>query len=395
MKKKWTVFGLVCSLAMGAAFVSCGDTKAEEMKVMQVSCNPSVEFVLDEKDKVLSVNALNEEGNIIVSGEAFVKLSAEEAAKRFVESSKELGFILSSGVKGEVTVAENEVTISFSGDGAAKLYNSVKKKVNEYLTAEKITVSVTQGEAITEADLEALVAECAPYMEASEIQKLEYMELVETLYESRKETAELYSQELKTAYYEQKAFIMEQAELEVVIERLDFVSKEIAKSLNTSYETTMKSLEELRKSSLIDENSPYQAALKGFREAKVNYLQYREQVMEMELGEFTQDVQKQLKALDDALKGTETLLAQAGTQANSQIDAAKTMARSGYTAIITAIGDYSTKVNASLTDIEAKQRTKKAEFFTTFERNYAAAITAAKTNWSNMKTELESKTPQA
>ncbi len=395
--KKWTVFGLVCSLAMGATFISCGEAKTEESKkVMQVSCNPSVEFVLDEKDKVISVNALNEEGNLIVSGEVFLNLTAEEAAKLFVEASKEMGFIVETGVKGEVTIAENEITLSFLGDEATKLYNSVKDKVGEYLTAENITVTVTQGAAITEANLEALVAECAPYMEAAEIQALDYMELVETLYESRKETAEFYSQELKTAYYEAKAFAMEQAELEVVKGQLDIISKTIVEEVNKGYVSAINSLETLRKTCLVDENSPYQTALKSFREAKVAYLQYRAQVAAMELGAFTQEVQTQLKALDDAVASTEAALTKAGEQANQQISDAKALASSTYNAVIAAISDYSSKVNASLTDISKRQQTAKAEFFTNFETDYAAAIAAAKTNWSNMKTELEGGTqPQA
>ena len=45
---------------------------------------------------------------------------------------------------------------------------------------------------------------------------MEYEALVNEIVKSRKETREMYSQELKNAYYEAKAFALEQAKLETL-----------------------------------------------------------------------------------------------------------------------------------------------------------------------------------
>ena len=133
--KKITAFLCALTVVAGGAMtmVGCGgeETANGEKKVMNVSLNPEVEFVLDEEDKVVSVNALNEEGNLIISAETFTGKSAEDAAKLFVEVSKETGFVVSGSVK----AGENEINISISGDTkkAEALYNDVKAKVNEYL----------------------------------------------------------------------------------------------------------------------------------------------------------------------------------------------------------------------------------------------------------------------
>ena len=78
--KKLAIFCAAMMAATGvSAFAGCAEAK--EQKVMNLSLNPEVEFVLDENDKVVSVNALNEEGNLIVSAEVFTGKTAEEAAK--------------------------------------------------------------------------------------------------------------------------------------------------------------------------------------------------------------------------------------------------------------------------------------------------------------------------
>ena len=91
MKKMMAVLGASIFTFTGmSVFAGCSE-QAEGKTVMNVSLNPEVEFVLDADNKVVSVNALNEEGNLIVSAEVFTGKSAEEAAQLFVKVSKETG----------------------------------------------------------------------------------------------------------------------------------------------------------------------------------------------------------------------------------------------------------------------------------------------------------------
>lgn len=392
MKK---ITALVCALTMmaGGAFALVGcnaeTAKNDTKKVMNVSLNPEVEFVLDANDKVISVNALNEEGNLIVSAETFTGKSAEEAATLFVEISNETGFLVSGNVK----AGENEISISLSGDTAAAnaLYEDVKGKVNEYLSKENITAQIEQAAAITEAQLETLVAECAPYMEAAEVQALEYAELVETLYESRKETAEFYSQELKNAYYEAKAFAMEQAELETLKSKVGSLFQIAFDAAYKVYSETVSSIEDLRLRLLVNEDSLYQRGLASFREAKVAFLKYRNEVAEMEETEVTEEVLDALAQHEARLESAEASLLELGEQANEEIDAVKATLQTQYETVIELLENASVKVNDHLTEISEKQKEKQTEFFTAFEEDYATAIEKAKTGWADMKAELTAK----
>ena len=389
MKKTVATLCAVLTCATGVCMMgSCGDKTAEaEKTVMNVSLNPSVEFVLDGKNKVVSVNALNEEGNLVVSAENFIGKDMDVAVTLFVEVSKETGFLVS----GNAQVANNAINVSFSGDAeqATELYNKVSAKVGEYLSKEKITATVQQAAAITEEKLEALVTECAPYIEAAKVQAMEYAELVEVLYESRKETAEMYSQELKNAYYEAKAFAMEKAELEVLKSQVTGLSQIALDVSYKAYEEAVNALETLRMETLVDAESEYQKALAAFREAKADYLAYRAEVAAMEQTQVTETVLAALVEYENVVNAKEEVLLSIGKMANDGIDTAKTQLGVLYDAVVKGIEDAAVKVGDFVGEISDKQKAAQEEFFTAFETNYAEAITAAKNEWANMKGSLE------
>lgn len=393
MKKR--AIGIALALATFAgvgAFAGCNDTesteqKQNEKKIMQLSLNPSVEFVLDENDTVVSANATNEEGNLILTAQTFTGKSASEAAELFVQVSKETGFL----VKGNVKTGENEITISFSGDteDAKTLFNAVKGEIQTYLTEQNVTAQVEQSKAIAKEELEKLVAECAPYLTEAEITVMSYNELMETLLASRKETAELYSQELKNAYYSAKAFALEQAELETLKTHLSEIQKIAYTVAYTGYTEAVSVIEQTRLTMLVNADSPYQLALAEFREAKADYLEYRNYVASLEETEVTKEISEKLAQYQTVLDGTEEKLLQAGKNANLALDTAKTQLKVAYDAVVKMLDDASVKANAYAEEISANQKTATTAFFEKFETDYAQAKNIAKTGWTDMKNKLK------
>ena len=138
--KKLTSLLIVLVLVVGALFAltACDQTdKNAPTTVMNVSLNPEVEFVLDGHGKVVTVNALNEDGNLIITATAFEGKTAEEAAELFVQVSHEMGFLVS----GNAQIKNNDIEISISGEtkDVEALYNDVKASIQEYFTLENIT----------------------------------------------------------------------------------------------------------------------------------------------------------------------------------------------------------------------------------------------------------------
>lgn len=390
MKKLTALFCTTIMLAIGTAiFGGCGgkDESKNAGTVMNVSLNPEVEFVLDANNKVISVNALNEEGNLIISSATFTGKSADEAVELFIQISDETGFLF----EGEIATDENQISVSISGnkEKAKEIYNAVATKANAYLEEADIQGKIEQGKAITEAQLEALVAECAPYIDEAKVKELSYMELVETIAESRKETAEFYSQEVKNAYYEAKAFAMKQAELETIKSHLDILSQTACDVAFGVYTAEIDTIETTRMTMLVNESSPYQVALKAFQQAKVEYLNYRDYVASLEENEITTQISTMLAQYEKTLETAETALVNAGKSANEALDMAKAQVTTAYDALITVIGDYTKLANEHADEISTKVMEAKAQFFTDFEANYKASIDGAKQSWADMKAQLQ------
>lgn len=386
MKKILCLVLTLCIFAGLFTFVGCdlGGGNDDPATVMNVSLNPEVEFVLDGNGKVITVNALNEEGNLIISAQDFANIegkTAEEATQLFVKVSAETGFL----VRGSLKTENNNVEISISGDkaDAEKLYNDVKERVNHYLDEVGLTATLQQAAAITQEELQKLVEECAPYLEEAEIKAMEYKDLLAQLAESRKETAEYYSQELKTAYYEAKAHALDKAKFEVLRDKLAVINLTWFDMVNSTYDKAATALEKVRKDWFVSEDSAYQIALAAVRTAKTNYLNYLNEVSESDYADgIPAEVQTTLGNLKKLLEDAEQFLVQAGKDALGMLDAAEAKLKEWRDKVAELLDD----VNADelVDEIAEKQTSAANEFFTSFESNYAAAKQSAQNSWSAM-----------
>lgn len=387
MKRSIALIGAVVMAAGTIAFAGCGDKGEEDKRVMNLSLNPEVEFLLDENNVVISANALNEEGNLILNADVFVGKSAEDAANLFVQISADTGFL----VKGKASVDDNEIEIAFSGDAkeAEKLFNNVKDKVKSGLQAANVKAEIELEDAISKEDLQKLAAECAPYLEAAEIQALEYKQLIETVYQSRKETADFYSQELKNAYYEAKAIAIEKAEIDTLKTKATGLVAAGVDIAYNAYSTAVEKIEQVRMEQLVDADSAYQKGLAAFREKKVEYLKFRNEIAAMEQSAVTDAMKATLENLDKAVEVAEDALVQLGVTANSLIDSAKTLAKTAYDSVLSALEAASVKISEHLDEVSKKQEAAQAALINDFKTEYAEAINQAKKSWADMQKNLQ------
>lgn len=383
MKKK--LISTLCASAMlltgGLTLTACKDTS--EQKVMNVSLNPEVEFVLDKDNKVLSVNALNSEGNIILSTDAeFVGKDANEAVKLFVSISKENGYLVS----GSYTSEKNNIEVSISGSAKEidKLYKNIESSVKSKLEELDIEGTISKAENLTKEYLEKMVAECSPYLEKAKIEAMKYEDLIKEIKNSRNETKELYSQELKEMYYQAKADALRLAQLEKVKEQVNVVTKGILSGLETTYKSAIDTIETTRREVFLKEDSVYQLAVKNFNEAKANYLKKRKEISEMESNKITDEIKASLTSLDALVASAETNLNNAYTSAMNALDTAKTTITTAYNAIVEAVNNAGSSM-----DIISNNLTEAIIDFTTkFETDYATYKTNAKNRINDFKNRI-------
>lgn len=387
--KKLTSMIIVLVLIVGAlcAFAAC-DTPQDKNKpatVMNVALNPEVEFVLDGNGKVISVNALNEDGNLILTVAVFEGKTGEEAAKLFVEVAHEMGFLVS----GNAGIENNDLSIQISGDTSDinKLYNDVKAEVEAYFTKENIQAKVAQVKALARQEIEKLVAQAQPYVEQAKLEALSHMELLEQLYESRKETCEMYSQELKNAYYNAKAAAMDTAKVEALKGKVSSLLQSTIASVVEKYTNALNKIEQTRIDRLVSAESDYQVKLAEFREKKIEFLQKRQELAQKET--LTETEISILNSLEAGVNLIEKALEDIGKLANEALDILKAGVTTAYNAVISALELVQVKIADHMDAIMQAQEQEIPKFTAEFEASYATAVAQAKADWEEMKNSLK------
>lgn len=281
MKRKIVCLLLsVIMLLSSMVFVSCGSTEPEEGMItrMTVDINPSVEFMIDDENKVVSVTALNDDGSILIVGEAFVGKTAEEAVELMISLATETGYL----VKGNAQASENTVKISVSGDSryAEKLLSDVKKQATDVLDRLDVNGKVEEIKALGFDALRALALDTSIFSE-EEIAAMDETQLCKVIAAGRIETALLLTEDMRNAYFAAKEYEISFArseEVAKVIESLGglyTVTHSAYKAALDMYSSAITELDEMRYNLLVSPDSNYQKALLALREAKVDYLEKR------------------------------------------------------------------------------------------------------------------------
>jgi len=123
---------LVVGIGVGAFFLLKPNQEASA--VMTLQTNPEIQLVLDQNNKVISVNAVNNDGQSLIMNVNFVGKSAEEAAKLFAETATNFGKV---DLNANAISSSNIVNITIACEDAdskkyTELQSKVKEKVNNY-----------------------------------------------------------------------------------------------------------------------------------------------------------------------------------------------------------------------------------------------------------------------
>ena len=289
MKKRFiSIFMLLVIILSAFSFTSCAEVLPEEGRVtrMTVDINPSVEFMIDDQNKIVSVTALNDDGSILIVGEAFVGKTPEEAVEMMVTLASETGYL----VQGNVEASENTVKISVSGDSAyaEKLKNDITKKADATLKALDINGKIEKAEALKIEALREMALATSLYTE-EEINAMEEEELYKVISVGRIETALLLTEELRSAYYSAKEYKISFAEREEtarIIKELGGIYNITHSAYKTAlevYSTAITELDNFRYEMLVSPDSEYQKSLTKLREAKIELLKQKNYTASLEV----------------------------------------------------------------------------------------------------------------
>lgn len=408
MKIKCLSLALCLCLLIGMALPLASCKKSEPTPPegtytrMTVDINPSVEFMVDDQNKVVSVTALNDDGSILIAGEAFVGKTPEEATQLVVSLATDAGYLVKGEIHVENTDESQKVEISVSGnsDYAKELAKNVKSDVEKYLKDNKITATVESVKAKTLDEMRKVVVEDGLFTE-DEVKNMTEEQLYKALAAGRIETAQLLTAEMREAYYRAKdykiSFVEKQATADI-ISGMEEANKTVMTLYSTALDTYSKSIEaldKLRYSLLVDPESAYQKALANLRDAKEDLLKEKKLIFSVKDGDKTyaeisasfklseETYNKALKAVEDAgaaaNKAMETAIA-ALREVEAQLKALEEKLRENE--------DISAKLTAEAQNLEDTLNKAKDNFFAEFEAAHKSDIEKAEADLEAKKQEL-------
>ncbi len=132
-----TVVAVLCSIFTGCGVMTPSEnteaeqqthTEASALSYVSLRINPEIEFVVDEDGEVVSANAVNEDGEVVLSDTEFVGMDVADAAETFTDQALELGYI-------DVEATDTTVYADVVGDDdevSAEISKKLEKQINSY-----------------------------------------------------------------------------------------------------------------------------------------------------------------------------------------------------------------------------------------------------------------------
>ena len=402
MKKRFISIFLLCALLLSAiSFTSCSSAAPEEGSVtrMTVDINPSVEFMIDDQNKIVSVTALNDDGSILIVGEVFVGKTPEEAIEMMVRLASDTGYL----IQGNAEATENTVKISVSGNSkyAEQLKKDITEKANDTLKALDINGKVEKVEALKIDALRQLALSTSLYTE-EEIGAMGEDQLYKVISAGRIETALLLTEEMRSAYYSAKEYKISFAEREEtarIIKELGGLYNLTHTAYKTAldvYSTAITELDNFRYEMLVSPESEYQKSLTKLREAKVELLKQKNYTASLDInGEEYASATVTLQLSEENYNKMLAAYEKIGTDLNAALEALIAKLRQAEAKLIELEDtlfdeNIEAKLQEKASEIEANLNAAKDGFFAEFESAHAEDIAAIEQTLLAKKQQLQS-----
>lgn len=354
----------------------------EKYSRMTVDVNPSIELMLDSKNKVVSATALNDDGSIILAGEAVVGKKADEAVEIIVEASTETGYI----VKGNVEADENTVSISVSANtkNLKKVKESAEKAVTDFFEKHDIRGKVEYVEALKTDALRELAKNNSVYSE-EEINEMSEEQLYKVIAIGRIETAQLASQAMRDAYFRAKEYEISLADREETAKVIQGMGElynatyTLYKTAVDAYSSAIVAIDDWRYDTLVSPDSDYQKSLQNLRDKKADLLEQKTLVASVNVNdqayaELSVSLQLSEEAYNKALAAYEALGAELNTAIEKMVSALKKIEAELIKIEESFSDDITEKLNEKVKEIDKTLNEKKDAFFEQFEAEHGADI---------------------
>ena len=394
MKNKKIIGPVLCCVGalavvgvVGIATKGFGLFKEKEAKSMvTIDTNPSIELVVDEKDKVVSVRGANDDGKLVLYGEKVVGKDVEKAVEIIIQAEIDTGYIVANA-----QIGANQFSLTVSSDTtveSSELINSIQNKVKEVCENNHIAIALEESKALARSELEKLALELDPTLTEERVKEMETSQLLAVVKLYQLETVELYNSKLEELYTDVKEFKFDYMSQESTLEAMKTVDSAIANLAITEYESAVnllksaqESVETARYNLLVKEDSVYQQQVAAVKDKKQEVLALKNEVAKLEDGAEKTNKEALLTIALNNLDSAEVLLQQAYTNANTALDtvvnaldSAMTSLDSALESFLTAYASVTDTIKEKLVEAENKLNESKDQIFADFEEKYGAEV---------------------
>ena len=394
MKNKKIIGPVLCCVGalavvgvVGIATKGFGLFKEKEAKSMvTIDTNPSIELVVDEKDKVVSVRGANDDGKLVLYGEKVVGKDVEKAVEIIIQAEIDTGYIVANA-----QIGANQFSLTVSSDTtveSSELINSIQNKVKEVCENNNIAIALEESKALARSELEKLALELDPNLTEERVKEMETSQLLAVVKLYQLETVELYNAKLEELYTDVKEFKFDYMSQESTLEAMKTIDGAIANLAITAYESALnllksaqESVETARYNLLVKEDSVYQQQVALVKDKKQEVLALKNEVAKLEDGAEKTNKEAKLTVALNTLDSAEVLLQQAYTNANTALDtvvnaldSAMTSLDSALESFLTAYASVTETVKEKLVEAENKLNESKDQIFAEFEEKYGAEV---------------------
>lgn len=375
--------GVTVAVVAAICIIGLGKKPGVEPKargIVSIDVNPSIELVVDDQNKVMSITGLNEDGKMIIVDEEIVGKTLDEAIEIIITLENQTGFLTS----GRVEANENEIKVSVDANTTEDIQaieNNVKTSIDTVCEELNINQTITEIEKYGREKLEARVIEIDPTLE-EKVSTMTYEELLNVIKIHQIETADIHSQKLEELYIDCKnseISFVEKESIQNLIGGMDSAYQSFLtaySNLINSLKSLSENLETIRYDLLINPESSYQSAVTQVNDAKAELNALKQEIANQEQPSITQ--QLKLTGYENALEAKEALLETVETTINASIDTAQVALDN----VIVSLEqeeekfpeEIKTVLNSKVSEIETNMNTSKDAFFENFEEKYSEDI---------------------
>lgn len=389
--KKISIFLLFMFVIL--TMVSCGENKENSVRnYVTLEINPSVEMVLDDNEKVVTVNGLNDDGKMLIIDEELVGKEISEVVNILIEQARTLGYLVTTEVE---NAFQNNIKVSVSGSSlevVEELEKDIKKVVDAIIDKKKLSTAYEQLETKKREYFVSIVKQYNPALTNEEISEMDNDELMKYVELATIEKAELATIELEKHYLSMKYYDFQIKCKEQIAKKLESVSNltsTVYKGAINLLKTQIDNINKLQYEIFVKEDSKYLKLLNKINEYKdsitiLNYKYSKGQTEEAGI-----EISIVINSNEQRIAELETQIITIMKEFNNNLEAYKKLIQEAINTLEELEKNISNvNYNEIINNVELEINDIKDGFFVYFEEKYSSDIKHAKEQVKNRKDAL-------